>query len=257
MRPRCQPTAAEGPRGWAEELPGRLALSSIAAFNQLGSLPRDPNLRTATMRGKRPNEADADVHAEGPYVPAGGVLGVARLLPLQLQRPGLARPGPRGDLDGAPPGDGLGRPRRTARSWRWRARAAGCGRSSTATHPCSTRRAALRTRFGQDDAMLRAIAVLRIFFGVVYFTNGLSKFVPVIAHLPGGYFLIDSRGAESIIRHNAAHHPVALYHDLVFNLFLPSWSVFGPLVGLAEMTAGLPWGLDGAIGGSRWRRLFG
>ncbi len=157
--------------------------------------------------------------------------------------------------------------------------------------------------------MLRAIAVLRIFFGVVYFTNGLSKFVPVIAHLPGGYFLIDSRGAESIIRHNAAHHPVALYHDLVFNLFLPSWSVFGPLVGLAEMTAGLllllglasgpgallaallslhvqfsdangpwlyeyavewvpllclvftragrTWGLDGAIGGSRWRRLFG
>ena len=87
--------------------------------------------------------------------------------------------------------------------------------------------------------MSRAIAVLRIFFGVVYFTNGLSKFVPSIAHVPGGYFLIDSQGAKSIIQHNAAHHPVALYHDLVFNVFVPHWNVFGPLVGLAEMTAGV------------------
>ena len=33
---------------------------------------------------------------------------------------------------------------------------------------------------------IRSVAVLRIFFGVVYLTNGLSKFVPGIAHLPGG-----------------------------------------------------------------------
>jgi uncharacterized membrane protein YphA (DoxX/SURF4 family) len=157
--------------------------------------------------------------------------------------------------------------------------------------------------------MLRAIAVLRIFFGVVYFTNGLSKFVPGIAHLPGGYFLIDKEGAKSIIQHNAAHHPVGLYHALVFDVFVPNWGVFGPLVGLAEMTAGLllllglatwvgallaallslhiqfsdatgpwlyeyavewvpllclvfmkagrTWGLDGVIGGARWRQLFG
>jgi len=85
----------------------------------------------------------------------------------------------------------------------------------------------------------RAIAVLRIFFGVVFLSNGLSKFVPGIAHLPGGYYLIDSQGAKSIIQHNAAHHPVALYHDLVFNVLVPNWSVFGPLVGLAETTAGL------------------
>jgi len=87
--------------------------------------------------------------------------------------------------------------------------------------------------------LARDIAVLRIFFGVVFLSNGLSKFVPGIAHLPGGYFLIDSQGAKSIIQHNAAHHPVALYHDLVFNLFVPNWSVFGPLVGLGETTAGL------------------
>jgi uncharacterized membrane protein YphA (DoxX/SURF4 family) len=86
--------------------------------------------------------------------------------------------------------------------------------------------------------MLKAIAVLRIFFGLVYVTNGLSKFVPGIAHLPGGYFLIDRQGAKSIIEHNAAHHPVKLYRDLVFNVFVPNWGLFGPLVGLAEMTAG-------------------
>src|SRR5215472_1326142 len=85
----------------------------------------------------------------------------------------------------------------------------------------------------------RAIAVLRVFFGVVYLSNGLSKFVPGIAHLPGGYFLIDSQGARSIIQHNAAHHPVAIYHALVFDVLVPNWDVFGPLVGLAEVTAGI------------------
>ena len=86
--------------------------------------------------------------------------------------------------------------------------------------------------------MYRAIAVLRIFFGVVFLSNGLAKFVPGIAHLPGGYFLIDSEGARSIIQHNASHHPVRLYHDLVFNLLVPNWALFGPLVGLAEVSAG-------------------
>jgi uncharacterized membrane protein YphA (DoxX/SURF4 family) len=87
--------------------------------------------------------------------------------------------------------------------------------------------------------MRQAIAVLRILFGLVFFSNGLAKLVPGIAHLPGGYFLIDSQGARSILQHNAAHHPVPLYKDVVFNIFLPNWGLFGPLVGLAELTAGL------------------
>jgi uncharacterized membrane protein YphA (DoxX/SURF4 family) len=86
--------------------------------------------------------------------------------------------------------------------------------------------------------MLRAIAVLRIFFGLVFLSNGLAKLVPGIAHLPGGYYLIDSQGARSIIQHNANHHPVALYHDLVFNLLIPNWSLVGPMVGLTEVVAG-------------------
>jgi uncharacterized membrane protein YphA (DoxX/SURF4 family) len=32
---------------------------------------------------------------------------------------------------------------------------------------------------------------------------------------------------------------VAFYHHLVFDVFVPNWNVFGPLTGLAEMTAGL------------------
>lgn len=85
----------------------------------------------------------------------------------------------------------------------------------------------------------RAIAVLRTFFGLVFLTNGLAKLIPGIAHFPGGYFLIDSDGARSIIQHNARHHPVRLYHDLVFNLLLPNWGYVGPLVGLTEVAAGL------------------
>jgi uncharacterized membrane protein YphA (DoxX/SURF4 family) len=87
--------------------------------------------------------------------------------------------------------------------------------------------------------MRRAIAVLRIFFGVVYFTNGLSKFVPGIAHLPGGYFLIDNATARRILQFDAAKHPIRIYHDLVFHLVLPNWNVFGPLLGAAELVAGV------------------
>jgi uncharacterized membrane protein YphA (DoxX/SURF4 family) len=90
-----------------------------------------------------------------------------------------------------------------------------------------------------DKQVTAAIAVLRIALGVVYLTNGLAKLVPGIARLPGGYFLIDAEDARRIIQHNAAHHPVALYHDLVFGLLLPNWTAVGPLVGLTETAAGL------------------
>jgi len=86
---------------------------------------------------------------------------------------------------------------------------------------------------------MRMVAIIRIFFGVVYLSNGLAKLVPGIAHLPGGYYLIDSEGAKRILAHNAAHHPVAVYHDLVFNTLLPNWNVVGPLVGASEVTAGV------------------
>src|SRR5262245_33015757 len=83
-----------------------------------------------------------------------------------------------------------------------------------------------------------AIATLRVFWGLVYFTNGLAKVVPELGHLPGGFFLIDSEGARAILVHEVRNHPVSLYHDLVFNVLVPHWGVVGPLVGATEMTAG-------------------
>jgi uncharacterized membrane protein YphA (DoxX/SURF4 family) len=98
--------------------------------------------------------------------------------------------------------------------------------------------------------MVRAVAVLRVFWGLVYFTNGLAKVVPGIGHLPGGFYLIDSAGARNILASDVRHHPVALYHDLVFNVLLPNWSVVGPMVGVTEMVAGasLILGLAGGLG---------
>ncbi len=83
-----------------------------------------------------------------------------------------------------------------------------------------------------------AVAVLRIAFGLVFLSNGLAKLIPGISHTPFG-FLIDSAGARAIIAHDARSHPAQLYHDLVYNLVLPNWSLFGPLVGLTETLAGL------------------
>ena len=95
----------------------------------------------------------------------------------------------------------------------------------------------------------RAIAVIRIFFGLVFLSNGLVKLLPVPSSTPFG-FLINSDGARSIITHDAKHHPVQLYHDVVYNLFLPNWSLIGPLVGLSETIAGvlLLFGIGSAAG---------
>ena len=82
------------------------------------------------------------------------------------------------------------------------------------------------------------IALLRIFFGVVFLTNGIAKFVPGIAHTPLGY-LIDSGGARSILTYDAHHNQVALYRALVDNVFLKYWGLFGTLQGLGEVAVGL------------------
>lgn len=86
--------------------------------------------------------------------------------------------------------------------------------------------------------MSQAIAVLRVFWGLVYFTNGLAKIVPGLGHVPGGFFLIDGDAARKILEHEVKNHPVTAYHDLVFNVIVPNWGFFGPLVGLTEITAG-------------------
>lgn len=85
------------------------------------------------------------------------------------------------------------------------------------------------------------LAILRVIFGLVLFTNGLSKATSGrISHLhplPG--FLIDFQGAKGIIQANVQHHPIEPYKRLVLDLFVPHWSVFGTLVTIGELGVGL------------------
>ena len=85
----------------------------------------------------------------------------------------------------------------------------------------------------------RPIAALRIFFGVVFLSNGLSKFLPEsFSKTPFG-FLINSAGARGIIRSDAAHNGIPAYRALVQQVVLPNWDFFGPLLGASEVAAGM------------------
>lgn len=83
------------------------------------------------------------------------------------------------------------------------------------------------------------LAILRVIFGLVLLTNGLSKaFGFTHLHpLPG--FLIDFNGAKGIIQSNVQQHPIEPYKRLVLDLMVPHWSVFGTLVAAGEISAGL------------------
>jgi uncharacterized membrane protein YphA (DoxX/SURF4 family) len=83
-----------------------------------------------------------------------------------------------------------------------------------------------------------SIAILRVYFGIVYLTNGLAKLIPGISSTPFG-FLIDSAGARNIIASEAHRNPVTLYRDLIEQIVLPNWWLFGPTVGITETVAGL------------------
>lgn len=100
--------------------------------------------------------------------------------------------------------------------------------------------------FGEGSAVRRrrlavGLAILRVIFGLVLFTNGLSKVtngrIQHLHPLPG--FLIDFNGAKSIIQANVQHHPIEPYKRLVLDLFVPHWSIFGSLVTAGELGVGL------------------
>jgi len=83
------------------------------------------------------------------------------------------------------------------------------------------------------------LLLLRVFFGLVLLSNGLSKAFG-LAHLhplPG--FLIDFEGAKGIIKANVQHHPIEPYKRLVLDVMVPHWGLFGSLVTLGELTVGL------------------
>jgi uncharacterized membrane protein YphA (DoxX/SURF4 family) len=100
----------------------------------------------------------------------------------------------------------------------------------------------LRARPGAGGRDLGGVALsgLRVFFGVVYLTNGLAKITGTsgVSLGPWKSFLINYDSAESILRHDAAGS-IRPYHDLVFNVVLPHYRVFGTLVTIAEVAVGL------------------
>ncbi len=95
------------------------------------------------------------------------------------------------------------------------------------------------------DAVLRTrllawgLLILRVLFGLVFLSNGLSKLFGLehLHPLPG--FLIDYNGAKGIIQSNVQHHPIEPYKRLVLDVLVPHWNIFGHLVGLGELTVGL------------------
>jgi uncharacterized membrane protein YphA (DoxX/SURF4 family) len=99
----------------------------------------------------------------------------------------------------------------------------------------------------EDDVALRTrllaigLAVLRIIFGLILFTNGLSKLtnggLMHLHPLPG--FLIDYNGAKGIIQANVQHHPIEPYKRFILDVVVPHWTLFGVLVTIGELSTGL------------------
>jgi uncharacterized membrane protein YphA (DoxX/SURF4 family) len=83
-----------------------------------------------------------------------------------------------------------------------------------------------------------ALVVLRIFWGLVYFADGMAKFYPGIVHLPGGLQLIGQNSARLILMEEALRNPFQLYHSFVFGMVLPNWHFFINLEAGLEVLAG-------------------
>jgi uncharacterized membrane protein YphA (DoxX/SURF4 family) len=93
----------------------------------------------------------------------------------------------------------------------------------------------------------RAMAALRIYFGVVFLHNGIAKLVPAVPNLwpdtPLG-FVINAEGprsARSILQFEVVTqpHPVEPYRALVEQVILPNFEPFAFGIGVAEVAVGL------------------
>jgi len=93
----------------------------------------------------------------------------------------------------------------------------------------------------------RAMAALRIFFGLVYVHNGIAKLLPAIPNLwpntPVGFVIAATgpRSARSIVEFEVITqpHPIGPYRDLVQQLVLPNFDVFVGLLGVFETGVGI------------------
>ena len=93
----------------------------------------------------------------------------------------------------------------------------------------------------------RAMAILRVFFGLVYLHNGLAKLLPPVANLwpntPLGFVIAaeGNRSARSILEFEVITnpHPIEPYRAIVETLVLPNFGPFVFLIGAAESIVGL------------------
>lgn len=92
----------------------------------------------------------------------------------------------------------------------------------------------------------RAMAALRIFFGVVYLHNGIAKLLPAVPNLwpdtPLG-FVINAEGprsARSILEFEviSQRHPIEPYRSFVEHVILPNFGAFAVGIGLLETIVG-------------------
>ena len=93
----------------------------------------------------------------------------------------------------------------------------------------------------------RAMAALRIYFGVVYLHNGIAKLLPTVPNLwpdtPLG-FVINAEGnrsARSILEFEVItqQHPVEPYRALVEGVVLPNFGPFVFAIGALETLVGI------------------
>jgi uncharacterized membrane protein YphA (DoxX/SURF4 family) len=92
----------------------------------------------------------------------------------------------------------------------------------------------------------RAIAALRVYFGLVYLHNGLAKILPAVPNLwpdtPLGFVIAAEgrRSARSILEFEVLQnpHPVEPYRALVEAVVLPNFGPFVFLLGAAESIVG-------------------
>lgn len=95
---------------------------------------------------------------------------------------------------------------------------------------------------GVDPSMLaRGLAVLRIFFGVIYLSNGLAKLFDFTQIAIGPYVanLVDSDAARAILDfHGGQTSQVPLVPTLANDVILPGWGFFSPLLTFVELGLG-------------------
>ncbi len=88
-----------------------------------------------------------------------------------------------------------------------------------------------------------ALVVLRAFFGIVYFTDGLAKLIGFsgFAIGPWAQYLINRPGAKGVLAylvHNP-HYGIPLARDFAHNFVLPNWDVIGWVVTAGELGVGI------------------